>query len=369
MARVSGSKNGKIIRASFKGQGKSFFPTLKQTKVLVLLSVIGNEFCTGEYLKSIIQSATHSHEFTTFLIADEVYWHNLRRDFSQEEELVLKRKALELGCCYLEKNLDYFLLPLEVSRDDFDREHGNQSIEKKISILNGMAREKSNFEVLFWKDWLSKYEGYHEVEKPLKDLFVTEKNLKKSVDQMADNFARRHKCDEKPYDILVKRSCEYLIEETPAVVWAGAKLGYNFIAYPGEMIKPFRAAKEFFIKEEESPAASEYDIFVEDPKKLVNWLEITFQRSHEKKSTSKALSVNQQSYPERERRESYLLTSDMLKGITQGIFGLELIPEEKVKYLVDVIEEFQSRNKGKLSCSTPFDESASQRLSEHTYIE
>ncbi|AHE67855.1 hypothetical protein [Legionella oakridgensis] len=332
MAKVRGSKDGKIIKASFKGQAKSLFPTLKQTKLLVLLSIIGNEFCSGNYLRSIIQTATFTHEFTTFLIADEVYWHNLRRDFSKEEELALKRKAIEMGADYFERNLEHFLFPLGITKEAFNEQHADKSIHKKLSILNDLAMKHSNYEVILWNDWLNKNHEFQSIKKPLIDLFEKEKSLKKSIEQMASNFASRHQTDDKPYDLLMKRSCSYLVEETPGVIWIAASLGYHFIGYPGEMIKPFKAAKEYFIRETDDLAVNEFGIYVDEPKLLVNWLEITFQRCREKQEKSSIAEDH-----------AYSITSEILKGVTQGIFSLEIDSVSKVKMLVDVIEEYQSR--------------------------
>ena len=373
MAKVRGSKNGNIISSRFKGEAKSLFPTLKQTKALVLLSVIGNEFCAGEYLQSMIETATSSHEFTTFLIADEVYWHNLRRDFSKEEELVLKRKAIELGEEYFERNLEQFLLPLCITKEEFNAQHEDKPTNKRVAILNGMANKKSNFEILFWKDWLNKNPNYQNLKKSITAQFDIVPSLVKSVEQMANNFAKRHHTNDKPYDLIIKRSHGYLIEESSAVVWIAASLGYNFIAYPGEMIKPFKAAKEFFIKEKNESSnkndSSEIGFFIQadEPRLLVNWLEVTFQRTHEKQSTdSSTYTIAQLNQTKSELEKNKSTTSEMLKGITEGIFSLEIDTESKIKLLVDIMEEYKARDT--VSCCEFKNEHHSEELFDFSII-
>src|SRR5262249_6778689 len=98
MPKIKGPKDGKHIIASFESKSKSLFPDLRKTKNLVLLSIKNNEYCEGEYLSAIIQQAIQSYGFSTFLIADEVYWHNLKdKDFSNDKEIKLKEAANLLG--------------------------------------------------------------------------------------------------------------------------------------------------------------------------------------------------------------------------------------------------------------------------------
>lgn len=351
MVKVRGSKDGKIINSRFIGQSKSLFPNLKDTKILILLSVIGNEFCTGDYLKSIIKTAISTHQFATFLIADKVYWHNLRRDFSQEEEVAFKRKAVELGADYFERNIEAFLSPLNIVKDKFTEQHHNKTSQQKVKTINELAKIHSNFEIMFWEDWLNKNPSYQEFQFTIMSLFDTEKTLKNSVEEMASNFAKRHETEVKSYELLLKRSQGYLIEESPGVIWVAASLNYHFIAYPGEMIKPFKAAKEFFIKKKSNIYSNKFIILSENPERLINWLEVTFQRSHEDtllEFKSEATRVN----PTVNNLASLQTSlSEIIKGITEGLFALEIEKQEKIKILVDIIEEYQTRNKFSFSTS------------------
>lgn len=153
MPKVRGPKDGNIVTASFdsidkKNNSKSFFPTLKTTKNLVLLSIRGNEFCTGEYLAAIVNEAVAMHHTphnqsgtqgkTTFLIADEIYWHNLKNTADDERD-ELKMQARVLGESYFEANLGAFLAPLNITPEDFKREYSNKSVDEQIKIINEIA--------------------------------------------------------------------------------------------------------------------------------------------------------------------------------------------------------------------------------------
>ena len=343
MARVKGSKDGTIIKAHFQGQAKSFFSTLKKTKILVLLSIASNEFCTKEYLRAMIETATSSFEFTTFLIADEVYWHNLRTTFDIDEEKELKNKAVELGECFFDDNLDLFLPIKDISKNEIYNIKNYGSLSEKIIALNNILKNRCNFEVVCWRDWLNKSPEYIEREKSIIQSFNEEPSLKKSVDLASKNFAQRHATEINTYECLIQRSSGYLSEESAGVIWVAASLNYNFIAYPGEMIKPFKAAKEYFIRN-----IADNDIFIgtEEPKLLVNWLEVVFHRSHENNLcketdlTNMGISLDLNSLSSTRNGVSELMT-----GITKGIFSLKIDEASKVRLLVDIVSEYQTRNK------------------------
>lgn len=343
MARVKGSKDGAIIKARFQGQAKSLFASLKKTKALVLLSITANEFCTREYLRAMIEAAIRSFGFTTFLIADEVYWHNLRTTFCADEENELKNKATELGNCFFEDNLDFFLSELDISKNEIDSIKKHNSVPGKIASLNSIVKDKYNFEIVCWRDWLNKCPIYLEREKNIIQSFAEEASLKKSVELTSNNFAQRHATEINMHDCLIQRSRGYLAEESAGVIWVAASLRYNFIAYPGEMIKPFKAAKEYFIRN-----IGDSNIFIDsdEPKLLVNWLEVTFHRSHKKNLyvetdlTKMGIKLDLSLLKSNKNGISELMT-----GITQGIFSLDINESSKIKLLVDIVSEYQARNK------------------------
>lgn len=335
MVKVKGSKAGNIVTAHFEGKSKSLYPSLKNTKALVLLSIVGNEFCTGEYLKAIIEKACSTHEFTTFLIADEVYWHNLRQDFSKNEEEVLRKQSSELGQEYFEKNLSSFLSPLSISAAEFDKQELKQFPLDKMGCLNKIAKEESNFEVVYWSDWLKKSDEFISKKNELQARFYTENELIDSIDETASNFARRHQTEKNSYDLLIKRSKGYLIEETPGVIWLSALLGYHFIVYPGELIKPFKKAKEYFIKSK-TEEVGHLNIVSKNPELLANWLEVSFKRTHSK-TPQKSHENNSSHHPNMPINQFDEKIVAMMKGVTEGIFSQDLNNDEKIDYLSKII--------------------------------
>ncbi len=305
MVKVKGSKEGSILSACFNGKSKSLFPTLKNTKSLVLLSITGNPYCQKEYLKAIINKACSSHEFTTFLIADEVHWHNLQENVDNDESSKLKQQAQEMGMVYLDNNLECFLDVLNITSNEFDEINQIKNSKEKLLSLNNIARQKSNFEVVTWSGWLSKSVKFNDIKNDMESLFDCDETLKKSLDSTAENFALRHQDNKNLFKLLYQRSKGYLIEESCAVMWIAISLGYNFITYPGDFIKPFRAIKEYLLDN----LNSNYYIETKNPQLLANWLNVSFKRSHASKS------LNVTATPKADDN-----LSSLIKGITEGIF-------------------------------------------------
>lgn len=111
--RVKGPVTGEILYAQFNGPEAKNLINKIGIKSLVLLSIKGNEYCDGDYLGATVLAATRNtakeptkdsaiaatassdvegsaepagENFTTFLVADEVYWHNLKTiDVNKEE--------------------------------------------------------------------------------------------------------------------------------------------------------------------------------------------------------------------------------------------------------------------------------------------
>lgn len=314
MPKVRGPKDGKIVTASFdsidkKNNCKSFFPTLKTTKNLVLLSIKGNEFCTGEYLAAIVNESVAMHQTpnghsgtkgkTTFLIADEIYWHNLKKA-SDDGWDVLKLQARELGESYFERNLGAFLAPLNITPEDFKREYSSKSTDEQIAIINDLAlKQGKNFEIMRWHTW----ESQNDFKKSLTEilpLYSSIDGLKLPIEQAASDFAKRHleEGESDELELWRARSRSYLTEESPSIMLLAASLGYNFITYPGNILPPFKATKEFFVVENHVPHIEKgrniqeecfhdkHSIHVAKPSLLVNWLEVNFKRSHDLTVTS-----------------------------------------------------------------------------------
>ncbi|MFT4059252.1 MAG: hypothetical protein QM652_06870 [Legionella sp.] len=333
MVKVKGSKDGDILKARFEGQTKSLFPNLNKTKSLVLLSIRGNKYCTGEYLKAIVEKAASEFEFTTFLIADEVYWHNLCQDFDDvaHRKETLQDEAVLLGKTYFEEHLDCFLKPLGLSSGEFDAHLVEIFPLDKKAALNKTAK---NYEVLFWRDWLKKSTPFCKFQSQISALYQSEPTLSKSVHQVAADFVRRHSNNSVTEELLMQSSSNYLIEESPAVMWIAASLGYNFIIYPGEIISSFSASRDYFIRND----MDNNPLFVDasKPELLVNWLEVSFIRSRSSDSHSIKNNKNSGAIDEGE-------LTQLMKGVTAGIFSLALNKEEKIELITDVILSYQSK--------------------------
>lgn len=302
MPKVRGPRDGKVITASFDGKEKSLFPSLKTTKDLVLLSIQGNEYCTGEYLGAIVQQAVATHQTpidhsgakgkTTFLIADEIYWHNIKQLASTESEVeMLKQEAIKLGDNYFLSNLEFFLTPFNMTIGQFNEKYPNKSVNEIITIINQLAEEQGkNFEIVRWQTWIAQDESQEKINKMMR-FYDSVDGLKVSINKAQDDFVKRHGKDGGE-ELWRLRSHDYLTEESPAVMWLAASLGYNFIVYPGEILPPFEATKEFFVVSKHVPRISqgkniieecehnEYSLHTDDPTRLVNWLEVNFKRSH-----------------------------------------------------------------------------------------
>lgn len=287
MTKVKG--HGSILIPSFDGKSKSLFPSMKATKFfagtrnLVLLSIVGNDYCRGDYLGAIVTHSVEKHEFTTFLIADEIYWHNLKISATPtpDELRILKNSALELGEQYFEEQCSQFLKPLGIDSVQFQKANLGKTVKERIAIINERAREYG-FEILFWTDWVARTPGHiQQKTDDIFNLYSSEHKLKRSLHEQADNFARRHsKQTEGPdYDLCYMRSQGYLREESFYIIWLSAGLNYNFIVYPGDMPKPFAATREYFVKSTDiTLTPNEIYVQSDKPERLANWLEVNYTR-------------------------------------------------------------------------------------------
>ncbi|HIF0338630.1 TPA: hypothetical protein ACXYLO_003554 [Legionella anisa] len=325
--KVRGPKDGKIVTASFdpiskKDNGKSRFPSLVPTHDLVLLSIKGNEYCAGDYLGAIVQQAVATHQppddysgpkgKTTFLIADEIYWHNLKDKTLPPDErdiLTLKKSALEEGELYFENNLGAFLAPLGMTVDVFKSKYPDKSMDEKISIINQLALEQGkNFEIVRWHTWITQ----RDFDKTLKEIlpyYDEVEGLRVAVDESVSDFVKRHcKVGDDP-GVWTERSRGYLKEESPSIMLLAAYLGYNFIIYPGGILPPFEATKEYFIVDKHTARIekgesvksecthNKFCLHSENPSRLVNWLKVNFVRSHGNTKTQETTKTKEGANP------------------------------------------------------------------------
>lgn len=332
MVKIKGSKNGDILSARFEGKSKSLFPDLKKTKALVLLSIKDNQYCTGSYLKEIIKKAVSDFGFTTFLIADEVYWHNLcQTSGDKERKKQLQEDASLLGKAYFDEYIDYFLSPLGKNISDFDSHLVKQFPLDKQGALNKSAK---NYEVLFWQDWLKKSASFQKIKSQITALYQTEPNLKDSVHQVASNYVKRHSKEGVSSELLMECSSSYLIEESPSIMWIAAVLNYNFIIYPGEIIPSFSATRDFFIKN--GSGDEPLFIYSQKPELLVNWLKVSFIRS-------RSCDHNVFNDIKQPSAVHHSIIAQLMQGATQGIFDLPLDNKEKVNLITDILIEYQQK--------------------------
>ncbi|WP_347251398.1 hypothetical protein [Legionella sp.] len=355
MPRVHGPKDGHILTAKFNGKDAQNLKGIHDIQSLVLLSIRGKEHCTGKYLGAIIERAlagptkpdplsadklynaktkkrqsksdeesekdnasemdTQSKEFTTFLVADKVSWHNLKpmtADLAADEKAELERQALALGDDYLQENLTQFLLPFHLTIHEFERlyelvrnapgEGANNVLNKlnlttqqftalrqaikpeyspidaKIAVINQLAIEKGkHFKIVRWQEWINSDADFVENQQELIECYKQDA-LKSKIEEDAQDFAKRHK-KEGGFDLWLHRSRGYLTEESPAVIWLSAKKGINCIIYPGEKLACFQATADFFIAHPSDPVKP-LQIQVDKPELLVNWLDAYFTQSY-----------------------------------------------------------------------------------------
>ncbi len=338
MPKILGPKDGDIITATFSGtlnnRLKSRVSSLANAKDLVLLSIQGNEGCSGDYLGAMVAHAVATHKTkgedtpavtgkTTFLIADELYWHNLKQlPPAKNDEEELKAKALEMGDSFFKQNRQQFLTPLGITAEAFDEMHGKKTIDEQISAINAISHAQSaNIEIMRWNTWVNQNNAAEKIGQML-PLFETEAGLSSHLELDVADFVKRHSKLPEDMDLWSYRSKAYLTEECPAVMWLSASLGYNFIIYPGKIPSSFTVTREFFIVKnhqatvkdgksvEDSCTHNPLSLHVPNPNTLANWLEVSFTRSYAPASKYKGTFFSQSS------SSSTLLRTDELSDET-----------------------------------------------------
>jgi len=352
MTKVRGQKDGDLLTASFDGVAKKAFPALNQTKVLLLLSIQGNSFCCKEFLEATVKNALLAHQQTTLLVADEVYWHNLKitADPTDEEKKALKTEALQLGNDYLEDNMPFIFDGLELSYQDFVAYHPDLKGDSLVDATNQWFKEKGlHVEVVRWNQWVNnQWPDYAHVKQTLYDYYDQSPLLQQSIAQTAHDFSRRHQ-KEGDSSLWEMRSQGYLREESPAVMWLAAKLGFQFIAYPGEKIAPFQMTQSLFINPTPNNSVpASLRISVNKATDLVNWLQINFKRGQSKKPRPE---MTQAPSPAifsgffKPQQQLSLQQTKLLESIQQvinslGIFANEnMSPINKLDWMINALEK------------------------------
>jgi len=285
--RVKGIKGGPYVRAQFNGHYEA-----PKDKILVLLSIQTNRYCTSEFLEATTKKATEDYNFTTFLIADQIFWHNLKPTIysSPEEKEELQIKALKLGEEYFKENFKNFLAPFhEVTRQELLKACEGRSVDTQIELINQQAALQAKpFEIVRWQTWIKK-NNFTDSQKELEKLYQTESSLQKGIQVSAEEFvARRKPKNENEKALLLNQSIGYLTEESPAIMRA---VNYNFIAYPGEIMPCLQAAKDFFVVANTDPENEKKSLAipVNDPNLVLNWLDIHFRRYNQPENKTQVL--------------------------------------------------------------------------------
>lgn len=365
MTKVKVKGTGPIVGAKFIGRAKQIFSDLNKTKNLVLLSIAGNEFCHAPYLEAMTKESINTYGETTFLIADEIYWHNLKTLNTTEMDIpILKEQALRLGDDYIEKNLAAFLAPLEMTINDFEALYPNLSSDDKITTINKLAQEKSlQFKIVRWATWMEDGRTSKIFDPVFQRLYNSNPQIKKSIGIQAASYAARHAneiTEDVTRELLIQRSTGYLTEESAAIMLLGAEQGYNFIVYPGDLPASFAIAKKEFLKDVDDFDNSSIDnhVFkVIKPDLLVNWLTVHFNRQQEKKSEInpsaffKAVN-NEVASASPESKEQKI--SAVWEGVTAGILNTpSLSVSAKVEILAALLLQYHRGLEKQYSLSPP----------------
>lgn len=290
MGKVRGVKNGDVLSSTFDGRTRRKFKNIGETKVLLLVSIIGNEYCAGEYLSASIATAVSQHKETTVLIADEVYWNNLKNEELPSDEVTqeLKAEARVLGEKFLSENLGHILTGLSLDVAAFERQYAELTLDEKISKINDLALEQEkHFSLQRWSDWLK---GTKMNPEEMSNFMGSNPEMQASIEKTAQDFSSRHK-GEASEELWLMRSRSYLKEETPAVMWVSAERGYHFVAYPGNMISPFEAARKYFVGQGNADEI-ESELRISSDDLLINWLDINFRRSQSKQQLLQQSLIN-----------------------------------------------------------------------------
>ena len=292
--KPKGPANGKLF-AKFDGKAKRDLAGrgILETSTLVLLSIADNDQCRNEYLQAVIEESIKFNKQSIFLVADELYWHNLKSLANNGLEIQsLKDRAINKGSKYLSDNLPAFLSVLEQKIEGFQRSwfstnYQDSSISDQIEALNRIAHDNDiPFQVIRWHEWLannpaafsnsaSELTGMAELGR----LYDSEKPLSEGINQTMHEFVGRRlakgvidnedtaliTCPVPERKLLLEtRSRDYLRDESLAIFLIAEKLEINYIAYPKKIMDVFQATKDYF---------NINPIFA-------NWLQIGFRKKH-----------------------------------------------------------------------------------------
>lgn len=262
--KPKGPANGKLF-AKINGKAKRDLANLgiKDTSILILLSIEDNDQCKDEYLLAIAEESIESNVMSYFLVADELYKHNLKGLVNTEQEIsALTDQTNDKGTKYLKDILPVFLSVLENRINDFRHSsfitnYQEKSVHEQIDAVNRIAYENNvPLKIVTWLEWkeqldTSEHEKLYDSVPVLKDSldktmheFVARRLLKGKIDNTDTHFLT---CPDAEKQLLLEaRSRSYLREESPAIFLIAEKLNIHYIAYPKTITDVFQATKDYF---------------------------------------------------------------------------------------------------------------------------
>ena len=228
-------------------------------------------------MQAILQGLTNFKQCTV-LIADAIYWHNLKMkgmdELTENEIENLKGEALHLGDLFIKDNLKYFLLALNCPLGSFHRDfrlNEDSPADDCIQAINYLAKEK-NFRVVRWNEWVSSCDWYGQVRSEVAKYFDCNDSLIAALREDAKTFAaRRHETDE----LTTLRSHDYLKDESPAVILIAALKEIQYIMYPGPILSTFVAMADLFINPQDNSLPDYLKIYPRSPF-VCKWRKIEF---------------------------------------------------------------------------------------------
>lgn len=296
-----------ITETRFKGEGLGYFDSTKETSVIIPVSIKYNQKCTGKELEQSILYATSNFSNTTVVICDQLSWHNLRQFDGKDDESLLKKQAENEGSEFIKTKGNFHALtaPIQpfIEFEQFYTESMNLTASNIIDSINTISDTHNlNFQVYRWHDWLQLGdENFSNREDETIALIKSESSLQKSLTESCKEFAKTHLKKEKTENqtelmtLWKNRSEGYFPDEIFNLLLRAAYLGYNFLAYPGKPIPIFKTSLNFFIRKPDSNTPHSLSLLTDEPKHILNWLEISF--VYESKKVIKADTGSEKGIP------------------------------------------------------------------------
>ncbi len=267
---------------------------LKNTTVLLLLSITGNDRCKDIYLQASLEKSLNDHKFVNCLVADQLQWHNKKCLNSNETlDQAFKQQAVNDGDEYLIKNLPYFLSAIENQYPNFEKnnflnENSNKHISEQITILNQQTFELGiPFKITRWKDLVSELESDPSHDFPtnldkIMALYNTPgSELSKSLKAAVNYHTKNPDYKDIPVDELFLRMYQskgYFSEESALITLFVKLIKIDLIAYAGQIPSIFGLVRKVLDALDDPIESNPLNTYAETPEKPKNELKIKFKR-------------------------------------------------------------------------------------------